>query len=488
MKLPFFEHRGTGVHITDRAIRWVELSRIGRHIRIVCAEFEEIRHGDIQAGLEKLAERVQPSFPFVAMNIGPSAVNRIVLEVPFFDDEENLAIWLNDTALEQIPEGSDPEEFMTSYQLFGDPDEGEQCLFVTAGKQVVEERTGLAESAGLHPVILTTGEPEAGYSLMFDEDFTTGDSWLLKAFEDDCCLIQYSDGLIEQIFHLPEHYADTEAVLAEAGSLIASQPGGNSGRLYVADSRFMDRVSQKTEHNTVYENLQLIRPNPLSHLSHEKEILSRDFTIASGMALKMLYPPLEGINLLEENKVKVNREAIKKQDLSLTAKILGGIFVVSFSLLMLFQWYLGNRVDEAEVQAALMEEKITAISDAQNRIRDLQTHVTTGRKLVGERTATARVLETAGRALPRGVWFHELKLILEGSTETNLILFGFAWNEALVAELLERFEKQNGINRVRLVYSEQVQTRDFYGHAPYRQRQLVRFEVRINLDQKRIQP
>lgn len=494
MKIPFVQHRGIGLHITDRVIRWVQLSRIRQRICIGRVAYREVKSGDLQVTLKGLVEEIMPDFLFVTANIDPAAVDMHVLELPFIEDEEYLVQWIRESALELLPANSNVEDYAVTHHLFGDPEEGQRSLFVVTLKKAVRERVDLLESAGLKPVLLTTGTIDPGYTVMFDEDVTTGTTWLLSVFEDQSVLLHYRNGLLEQVHTLVTEETKPGEVLAEAESLVLTEAAYREEmqhkQAYLISGGLMDfELNDYEPENSGTSRLEFQQLGPLSHLEYKGHTLSPEFAVACGLALKQLYPSIDTLNLLEKRELEAAAEAIEKKDAMHTVVGMGAVVGILFLILMLFQWYLGGEVEKTDARVAALEDKITAVSEARNRVIRLTENVTEGKRLVAERTSTARILETLANALPTGLWLNELRLdATTGLRDTEIILYGFAWNDALVAVLLERFEQQKESRNVRLVYSEQAKTQDIYGDPSYSRRELVSFEVRINMNQKKLKP
>ncbi|MGF1670623.1 MAG: hypothetical protein ACFCU6_09255, partial [Balneolaceae bacterium] len=297
MKLPFLQHTGIGIHLGSRGIRWVELSRIRHKIFIRQSAFQAVVNGDFKTALCELVDRMRPSNPYVTANLNPADVHQIVLEVPFHDDEEELGEWLANAPGKLLPEDASLEEFAVCHYLYGDPEEAQNCLFVMARKEAVEARIELLYSAGLHPVILTTGDLEAGYGMMFDRNFIAAHALLIKSFENRGCLLEYQKGLLVGFHAFPEA-EDAIELIEEAHSMFASSSGyldGEAGgQIYLASEQILNHSMSDMK-----PGIRIRELNPLSHLTFNNEILSPGLAVACGMAVKQLYPGLDTINMLE---------------------------------------------------------------------------------------------------------------------------------------------------------------------------------------------
>jgi Tfp pilus assembly protein PilN len=95
----------------------------------------------------------------------------------------------------------------------------------------------------------------------------------------------------------------------------------------------------------------------------------------------------------------------------------------------------------------------------------------------------AEMLEVTGRSLPNRVWFNELSFS-KSESGNEVTLYGYAHNDALVAALMERLEKETETQNVRLIYSESVSSEDVYDNSSFENVNLVQFEVRMTMKSK----
>jgi len=479
MKLPFIQHAGAGIHFTKKSIRWIELSRVRHKLSIKQSAVQAIENGDTKTALCKLIEKIRPSFPYVTANLDPPDVHQTVIEVPFQDDEDALFEWLAHAPKKLIPDDANLEDFAISHYLFGDPEEVQRCLFVLAGNEAVEARINLLHSAGLHPVILTSGDLEAGYGMMFNQSFITADALLIKSFENRGCLLEYQKGLLAD-FQIFDETSDAKELVEEAQSMLASRSGFQDG-----DSGIQMFLStdQAVSHSWIGGSsaVKIREVCPLSHLTFKNETLSGEQTVACGMAVKQLYPGLDSINLLNSFTAKYALESIEKKDALITTAAAGGVLLLIFMILAVSGWIVENRKQQLDEQVAAMQDKITSVENARQQVSELRSAIVQVRNLVDGRRSIVGHIEAVGRALPAGVWFDDLRLQAESGSgkPIKLTVRGYALRERHISVLLENLERQKEIQEIRLAFSEQVDTNDIFEQENYREKSLIRYEIQI---------
>ncbi|GEM_PF-2453570 len=477
MKIPFLQKKSVGIHITYRAIRWVELSRIRNGLSLDCVETSTVKEGNIAECLNQIVDKANPSFPYVISNLDGSEVHQEIIEVPFQEDDY-LNEWVEETPKEIIPEGSEIDEFQVAHHIIGDKDERRSCLFVMAPKEAVASRVELLESVGLQPIALTTGDFEAGYGLLFDSDFINEDPMLLKAFEDRACLLSYEDGLVCDFFPLPV-VNDVEDLLSEVESLVVSRPNYKESKssqlLYTALSKNLKNAGN----NKV--RLKIRELHPLPDLNLKGKRLSMDESIACGMAVKQLYPALDRINLLDEENVRLNADEVEKKDAFLTTGVLVGFILLAFFCLNLLEWNMERRKSDLDKQVAQVQDKITSVTDARQRVQNLKSTISDVRRLVAERTSMVKDLESISRSIPNRIWLDVLQLTNE-SKKPRVILKGYAKDESRVSLLLRRLERLKEVNNVRLLYSKQLKTSAIYDKK-YQEDLITSYKVQLKTTQ-----
>lgn len=480
MKIPFVQHIGIGIHITQQAIRWVELSRLGKTMKIQNTDCEEVQSGDIEQSLSTLIERRNPSFPYVTINIDSSYVRQQLFDVPRFDDPEFFSHWLDEQKKKLIPKGINPQEFISTYHLLGDGEE-QKCLFVIAKKEAVESRKELLESVGLKASIVTIGQLQSGYGLVFDEDFVSREVRLISIFEDGASLQYYGNGFLENYMSLSHVGTSVTNIVEEAKTYLITDGADfeslQNQSIYLVKSNFIDAEEKAV--NSVLSVDKVQQGQPLSNISSD-EVLSADYSIAAGMAVKQLYPALDTINLQDEEKLDAIEKEVQKKDTLHTGIALGGLVVFTFFILLIAQFFLDTRLEKVGKEAILLQDDINTVRGAAKRVEQLKKQAGQATQLVAERTSVAKTIRLLGKSLPDRVWYNEIS-INKSENGKNAVIYGYAHNDALIASLMERLEKKESIGNVRLIYSEAVNSADVYNDASFNSIPLVQFEVRISM-------
>jgi Tfp pilus assembly protein PilN len=139
---------------------------------------------------------------------------------------------------------------------------------------------------------------------------------------------------------------------------------------------------------------------------------------------------------------------------------------------------LNSNLEKAKQKVVLLEGNIKTVKAASGRVEELRKRASQARKLVGERTAMAQTLEMVGQSLPEHVWFDEIDIDKSGN-DKEITIYGYAYNDALIASLMGALEEEKATENVRLIFSERVMTADIYKESAFSNRSLVKFEIRV---------
>lgn len=482
MKIPFLQHIGIGIHISDKAIRWVELSRMGDTLKIQSVDTEEVKNGDIEGCLSALVERRNPSYLYVTVNVDSRHLKQQVIDVPDFNDPEYFDHWLDEQVEKLLPGELERNQFIWQYHLLGS--EGDQkCLFTITKKQAIENRRELLASVGLKPIIITTGHLQAGYGFVFNEEFVSGPARLVSIFEDTALLHYYNGGMLERYIHF-SHSADSASDMLEEATTYLATDGMDLDdiqnlNIYLVESDFNKTKAIPSAAELSIDNIRLSKP--LSEISPKEKNLKTDHSIAAGMAIKQLYPALDTVNFLDEERQESVRNEVQKKDALHTGILMGGLVVLTFLSLVIAQFILNSWLEETGHQVDLLQDDINTVNVATEKVRELKEQANQAEQLVTERTSMARTLDLLGRSLPDQTWFNEVQ-INKSENNKEAAIYGYAHNDALIASLMGHLEDESATENVRLIFSEAVSSTDIYAESSFEEVPLVRFEIRISIN------
>lgn len=483
MKLPFIQHKGIGLHITDCVLRWVELSRIGDRIRMIASDTQKILKGDIEKALAELMQRQDPSYPFVTVNIGSQHVRQRTVDLPGFEDEEYLQHWLQEQIEQIIPEGLTKEHFVSRFHLMGAEEGKRKCVFFLVNKEAVEERKRLLETAGLYPQIITTGHLQAGYGFLFNENFVSNEVQMINIFEDGTSLHCYEQGINKNYFELSDANLTVAQILNESLTHFVSEGSDGNNHspsvFYITGSEhFRDEIRAEISdlHIGQFNFGELLKGVKKS----DKE-LPVNMTIAAGMAIKQLYPGLDDVNFLSEEETSSISNEISQKDTSFFGLTLGAGLLTLYLALMLAQYVLNSQLSKVQKQVNLLQQHITAISEAKNEISLLKARATQAQQQVKEgKTSIAQSMELLGRTAPGGVWLKNIQLT-ESKKFQEINIDGYAKSEVLIASYMEKLEQLEFSGDVRLIVSEQVTADQIYDKTEYDRIPLITFKLNVSM-------
>lgn len=441
MAIPYLQRVGIGVHVGEREVRWVELTRTFGRLRLRRYETEPVVGTEREAALARLVERLKPAHRYVVSHVGPDHVRVHFVDAPGFDDPEDLQAWLVAQSVKVLPGGVAPEAFVVRTAVTQyDEEEKARGLIVAAQRAAVEERAAVLERAGLVPLRLATGVVEVASSLAFEEGFDDPERTIIYSGDETAVALRMKEGLLHDAEVLPA--ADPDVVISELEALgnfarsdaEAVWMTGGSGVVPAGGGRAV---------------------TPL-HGALRGRTLPSEAAYAAALAAEAVYPGLGYVDLLDPDAAGVAGEQREKGEAQGALVSMGVLILVLLLAATLATVFLGREVAHTEAQVAARAEVLEALQEARARRDRLERDVGTARDLVGQRTAVARVLEDVGRSVPEGVWLTRLSVVTPTEGPAELAVQGLALDNEAVAAYLASLERLAVLGPVEMTYSERV--------------------------------
>jgi Tfp pilus assembly protein PilN len=481
-KLPFIQQIGIGIHITNKKLRWVEISRIGDRVRIVNYDSETV-YTDVETALTSLAERQKPLLPYVIVNIDPEVVIWNLVSAPVIEDSDILKRWI-EKQYSLIMEGrEDRDSYLIRHTFIGDESEEEtRKFFIAAVKnQEVKKIELLIRNLDLEPVLITTGITEAAYGLIMTSEFIEGHSHLLRLFEDESYLAEYSHGMLQSITPIDSEKMSVDDIVDEVSLII--NPERNSERfaktkpVYIAGSSdqpgYMDLTNSRGGKNTDIDFL-----TTENYWKINGQQLEGEFSIAVGKAMKQLYRGLDSFNFLDKKIEDSVLMETDKRDAFHLGRVTGALILSLFLILKTIEFYSGYQLDRAEQSAGLMQDRILTIENAMEKLTTERHHIQQVQGLIQDRSLLAPGMHKIGNLTPVSVWFSEMNIkAFPKGNSTNLR--GFSLSDTGVSQLMENLEEDPGVRNLVLRSAERIESDRFYPAEIYRVKPLIRFEIQL---------
>lgn len=456
MHIPFIEIAGAGIFFRDDRIEWVELSRLGKSVKVV--DFGQIpiegagyksRANSIDT-LSELKERWKDKALHVGCGIPPSYTGSMTLDAPFFEDPEELDEWI-EKELKNLSESFE-NEIVVSHQLYEIHEDLKRVHFVWADATEMTYAKELCEEASIYPQFISAAGLETGYGLIFDEDFVDGASALLTIDTDHAELACFQNGLAKNYFRIeggvdvsPQYYLDT------ALANLKSEEGS-----YEEPELFREIYVQKKD---AFSDLQLLeserrRLTEFTTLGGLKtpETIPSSLVKAAGLAVKAIYPGIDELTFISDSDKEIAEAHYGKKELVKTSGLLFAPLIVMLLLIYAAEAYIGTHLSESTQVLSLIQDKIEVIEEEQAEVGRLLSEFEGARSLITERSNLARHFELIARSIPSNVWLTELKILDE--REGKVQVLGYGQDARQMNRFINTLSNRDNVEKVDLDISE----------------------------------
>lgn len=483
MRLPFIDRIAVGLHLTETSIVWAELhSRAGRIVRLHSAS-EAIGEGEGAAvALARLVERLDPGVRAVVTHLDPLHVRHVRLRGPAFDDEETRSAWVRAQVQQELPAGTGLNDFVIREGRREMGEDHTACLVALARVAAVEARCALLQEAGVQPVAVGSVDAVAGHVLAFDASFAEGHSAVLISRAGEAVLAGYVEGRLQAVLPLTGGAGEPDVLGREVVALLfGSEDSGMPGR---PDRLFVLGEQQETVASWLQKQVPDGLPvlaGPVTIGARERISVPASHLLPAALAMRQLFPALEGVDFLDGTAMASWRQEVEKRDALRCLLIAGGLAAFLLVVVTAASAWIGWRQAQASEALAQMAGQVAEVEAARVDLARLEQDVEQAERLVLERTNRAGLLELVGRTAPEQLWLESINVSTPERGDLRVMLSGVAFDERHVAAYLKRLEKGAAAHRVRLVYSESVPARTLYRQLDVRERVLTRFEVALQV-------
>ena len=486
MNIPFLEISGVGIAFQDNQIQWIELSRLGKTVKI--QGFGEIAIQGAgyrsEANLLEALDHLPDSWKDKALYIGcslPGAYQQtMTVDAPFFEDQDEFDDWL-EKEKESLGLQSGNETVIT-HQILDIHEDLKRCHFAWIDKHEVDYLTGVLAQKGL-PIQYTSPSSFApGYSLIFDEDFLDGASALLEIEQNGAQLSCFKNGVIRNHFFLhggedvpAQYYLDVALsnLKTEEGSYEDPELFSD---IFVADKRVFPNLELLNN-----ERRRLVEYNPLSGIQRSQP-LPHQYLTAAGLAVKSVYQGLDILTFSAQEDVDVSEASYGKKELVRTAGLLFAPLVLMVLLIYAGESFINTNLSESTQVLNLIQDKVDKIEEEQDNVQQLFSEFESIKSLVNKRSQLARHFELLARTVPSNVWLTELAIMDEETGRVQVLGYGKDARE--MNRFIDALNAREDIENVQMDLSERTRVFDVLPEAEFNRAtngEIIEFQLTITI-------
>ena len=471
-KIPFFEHTTIGLEITEENIRWVEIDRLGN--KWTLHSYGELRHNQsettILSGLEEIKESITSDAWHCAVLLPRILKEVIVEELPYFEEQEEVAQWISSRRKEiETQYGKDDE---IQYQIIEIDEDTRRIFFQIVDGQLMGQYMSYLKESGFFPEMISTGVTEAGYSQIFEEVFVDDLSGLVHRVSIKDFLTVYSKGVLHNLYPISGNSGEFSYVIAEADSYLKSEE--NSAELEMSTTP-LPFVSDGEVDMQVVER-ELVKITPLSSKKGFGELSNRYVPLV-GLVVKANYPALDEFNFVDTSTAAQGIKQHDKEELIRISVLLYAPLIFFFLLVFGAGRLVEYKLIESNQVMNQIGDQLDFVTEQREELIASRDHFLEVKSLLEKRDITAPVFGIISEEINENIWLSGLTMTKTKAGIQQVWLEGYSRNNRSLTEFLDVLERREETVTVQLLLSESTANRSNRNDESSLPIGTIRFEI-----------
>lgn len=474
MKLPFLEQSVLSIFLDDGILRWVELSKLGKRLKLRShGEYSIQSTQDLSTALSEIKKQITADGFLMAFSSPQLLKELIIEEIPFFESFDDTMGWVR-IRQEQIVKEFDAN-VQIQHHVIDVGEDHKRCLFQIVDKQSLLTYSKIFRQQELFPALITSGIIETGYSQIYEDYFVKGLSGVLVSSSKKKVLCYYLNGLFHSLFEFDESQKtdlieNTNSYLQSEELAIEHKQGSS-----VLIGFHSSEEGFNHEVNRVQKKL---LPFPSNSAF---EVLTEQYAGACGSAIKIYFPALDPINFSDSETVAVGVDFQDKKEFVRATSLLLSPMMIIFLLIFAIDSMLDYRLIETDQIMKGIGDKIALVDEKENQLNESISQLNALIKLINQRENTIIVFNMINKAIPEEVWLNKLEVDNMSGKHVAITINGYTLRERLISDFMGRLEENEKVNQVVLSGIHQVPKERFEAFNAV-SIPVVGFEIKIKLD------
>ncbi|MBO6524392.1 MAG: PilN domain-containing protein [Balneolaceae bacterium] len=458
LKIPFIEHTGIGLEITDEVIRWVEINRFGQRLSLKSSG--EIVHNNSDASflgaIEKFKEQIESDAYHLGITVPEALLDVYVEEVPYSEEESETGQWITQKEKELL-EGHKGEGQLILHHLVQLDEDNKRCIFQIVDGDLIGRYKTLLSEMDLFPLYVGTGLLESGYSQIYNPDFLKEISSVVQYLNKNGYLTVFEKGLVKNVYEIGSaSKTDTDFILNEAHSYLQTEEASTDLALNSISIQFaVYEADINPENGTLKRQLQKAIP-----FKGKKglEETPGEYLLSIGTIVRLFFPGLDAFNYAEPSEIDTG---ILVHDKKETMR-LGVMLFAPLIIFALFTYALNKIVDYRLVESnQVMEQigdKIEEVTEKRELLVETRDRFVEARSVLEAKEPIAFIFEQIGTHIPEDMWLMNLSVANPSEAQYQQVrVSGYSGNENSISLFLNRLEESDGVQQASLILSEKVE-------------------------------
>ena len=503
----FGQKKISGLDISHHAVSYSELSmdrkKKWRLIKVAREVIRPDHSHDEKAALTSALGRLRSSIGKerieVITNLNGTSVRNSLIQTPVLDYNKTCE-WLDTNIERLIPAHVDLKDVNFSFQILSEAHQDQTILLSIARKKDVSRHRDLLKESGFDVMSVSAGVTDIINTLVFSgfsHDQPVIIAYLdyhkmtMILFKQGCILKYHEIGLVNphSILHAEQTESlDTPNPITQCvsslrnfmESLIAEDDvvaGAHSVLLRGARDYVSALAKELDKYNITAETGDKVVCD-----SGDQQI-DPAFTLATGLALKGLYPLLNTINLSAPAECryisgKNQKERTLRSIIYLGSGFIGIIIIMTILTGILQRWF-ENGANSMLTQSS----QLAALQKLKSENARLTADICKSKTIIHNRSHIARLLYESGRLTPENCWLRKMEVhhSNDDAHQIDVTFTGICFSEIDVAELIRALRASSVAKDVKLLYAEKMNAKDVRSETRKYRRNLVKYQLSFML-------
>ncbi|MCK5148069.1 hypothetical protein KAR48_15035 [bacterium] len=456
-----------GIGFDHDAVYAVELKKRRNRVSVISHAREDIdttsEHG-LPEAIGRLFERYNFGTRHVALHIDPNMERHCTLKAVELQEEETLS-WIYKQISRDFVLPVPMDDLIISYQKFDDESGPARLLVGYCKRNSIQSFIESVHSLELMPCLAGSSHVDFHYSRIFDDDFWEGGTLSMALHDNYLRSVLSMNGLPARI-RSDLQQSTIDAHLLKQSIIDIKRDLETTAAIQIDKVEVLHDVMLQAD-----ADIRSVRP--LTGLSDE---IPHTHCVAAGLAVRALFPGLDGLDYLPAESRKNTFDSLIKQRVLKGIGIIGGVLLMVYVLLVSIRINAIKANEQSEIQLLEVMDKITEYEHLQKKNDKLYHALASIKTLTQKRSHAARIIEEISIIRSGRLWLEKMDYnqskIKDGSKKkekTDLILSGWTFTETDLAMFLLQLEKNSMFKDTQLLRSQSMTSKALkrkLGYAP----------------------
>lgn len=416
MFIPYLDRIGVGVALGRNGIHYVRLKRRLNKITLLNHQFLPFLE-TVEKTLQQIDLSDLKSYPFIATSLPAFLVNYKQVEIS--NQEEWIVQEQLEDAIEEWKVSLGQDEIAVQSVAIPSEYDGLQYLLVSVSQEAIAQQKSLLENLGIRVGLMSGGNVDAWLAFTTDSNEENKEEALFIQDKNQLDIWLYRN---KSLFYVDQiDFEEPKYVKEEVD--------------FILKSNFSD--PDLVEVLWVSADL-AVQPYPTAKVLpgiELKKSLPAESVTAVGLAMRMLFPQLGGVNFLDNEQKHAFKIEIDKFHAIRYILSTGTILLVFLIGIWFGGWYFQNEIRKDSAAFIVAKKTQLKADSIAKHVNDKHYNLNKSISFLNSRTKISPLLYQIGKSVPYGIWLSNVEI--KGLGNVEIIVEGYSEQAEFVTAYIE---------------------------------------------------